>query len=391
MPNLLYLINSLNPGGTERLAAQMSLAFAAEFNVSVICLDEPGVWGVELRRKGIPVYCLWRQPGLDLSVALKLAQYCKQQQIDIIHAHQCTPWFYAGLSRWIYGAPRLVFEEHGRFFPEVLNHKRIVANKLAVKPRTHRLIAVSEDVKTRLIQYEGLPEEQIEVVYNGVSPPAQIDGGQREKMRRELGFGPDDFVVGSVGRFDPIKNLPLLVRSLAAAREQVPRIRGLLVGDGPLFDEIAALRDALGLESCLAMTGHREDARELVQCMDLFVLSSFSEGTSVALLEAMSAGVPAAVTAVGGNPEIVVAGETGWVVPSDSSQELTAVLVDAATNPEKTARRGAGGQRRFLVKFTFDRMMENYRRIYAQELSTSDRICSSDSPLPPKNFPLEER
>ena len=132
-PKLLHVVNSLNPGGAERLAVHMSQSFASEFEVSVVCLDEPGLWASGLRRQGIPVYCLYRQSGLDAGVALKLAQYCRRHQVDIIHAHQCTPWFYAGLSRLVYSSPRLLLEEHGRFFPEVMNRKRAFFNKTAIR------------------------------------------------------------------------------------------------------------------------------------------------------------------------------------------------------------------------------------------------------------------
>ncbi|WP_256461284.1 glycosyltransferase family 4 protein [Desulforhabdus sp. TSK] len=210
----------------------------------------------------------------------------------------------------------------------------------------------------------------MQVIYNGVHPDSPLDTTTRDQIRHEFGFSPNDFIVGTAGRFDPIKNLPLLLRSLAEAREEIPSLRGLVLGDGPMFDEIRALREDLQLTPFVAMPGHREDARELIQCMDLFVLSSFSEGTSLALLEAMSAGVPVAVTAVGGNPEIVIAGQTGWVVTSDCQTQLTAAILDAALNREKASRLGAAGRRRFQENFTFGRMIESYRAIYTEMLKS---------------------
>ena len=344
----------------------MSQAFAREFDVSVVCLDEPGLWASELRQRGIPVHCMYRQPGLDIGIALKLARYCRRHQIDIIHAHQCTPWFYAALSRLVYSSPRLLLEEHGRFFPEVMNRKRALFNKTAVRPLTHRFVAVSEDVRNRLVDYEGLLHNQIEVVYNGVAPAPPLDGAERNLLRRSLGIGPDEFLVGTAGRFDPIKNLPMLLKSIAGARKKTTSLRGLLLGDGPIFEQIRELRDRLGLSGHVVMPGHREDARRLIQCMDLFVLSSFSEGTSMALLEAMAAGVPAAVTAVGGNPEVVVGEQTGWVVASDSIKELTGAISDAVSHPQKSLEFGEAGRRRFEEKFTREKMLQSYRMIYTE-------------------------
>jgi L-malate glycosyltransferase len=368
-PRLLYVVNSLNPGGTERLVEQMSQAFAREFDVSVVCLHEPGLWAYGLRQRGVPVHCMYRQPGLDIGISLKLARYSRRHRINIIHAHQCTPWFYAALSRLLYSAPRLLLEEHGRFFPEVMNQKRALFNKNVIRPLTHRFVAVSEDVRNRLVKYEGLPYNQIEVVYNGAAPGSPVDSTERDQLRRSLGIGPDDFLVGTAGRFDPIKNLPMLLKSIAGAREKSASIRGLLLGDGPIFEQIKELRDDLGLSDHALMLGHRDDARQLIQCMDLFVLSSFSEGTSMALLEAMAAGVPVAVTAVGGNPEVVLCSRTGWVVDSDSVLDLKKAILEAASHPQKARHFAESGRLRFDERFTRDKMLQSYRRIYTEMLS----------------------
>ncbi len=366
---LLYIINSLNPGGAERLAVQMSQAFAGEYEVSVVCLDEPGAWANRLRRQGIPVNCLYRQPGLDTGIILELAKYCRRHKVDIIHAHQCTPWFYAALSRLLYSRPRLLFEEHGRFFPEVMNRKRVFFNSTVVRRLTHRFIAVSEDVRNRLVKYEGVNFDQIEIVYNGAAPDLPLERAVREQVRQSLGIRPDDFLVGTAGRFDPIKNLPMLLKSIAGAREKTASIRGLLVGNGPAFEQVRKLRDNLGLSEVVVMPGHRDDARQLIQCMDLFVLSSFSEGTSMALLEAMAGGVPVAVTAVGGNPEVVLCGRTGWVVPSDSVRDLEDAILEAASHPQKALQFAESGRLRFDERFTREKMLQSYRGIYRELLN----------------------
>lgn len=368
-PRLAYVVNSLNPGGTERLVIEMSLALAADYDLQVLCLDEPGHWAYRLREQGIPVYCLWRQPGLDMSVPLKLARYFRRHSTQIVHAHQCTPWFYGALSRLIYPTPRLLLEEHGRFFPEVLNRKRVWFNRLVVAPLTHRCIAVSEDVRDRLERYEGLAEPAIKVIYNGARKESTLDHVTRTGLRQACGFVPEDFIIGTVGRFDPIKNLPLLVRSITAATKKAPQIRGLLVGDGPVFSEIVTLIGHLGLTDRVRLAGFRNDASQMVQCMDLFVLSSLSEGTSMALLEAMAAGVPVAVTAVGGNPEVVFNDQTGWVVPSESVEALTTVLLEAVNNPQKRQMFARAGQQRFEEYFTFDGMITAYQKIYRDLLS----------------------
>jgi len=367
-PTLAYVVNTLNAGGTEKLVVEMSLMFATEFAVLVVCLDEPGIWAETLRARGIPVHCLWRQPGLDLRVAVRLAGLLRRSNAVIVHAHQCTAWFYAALSRLLYPRPRLLLEEHGRFYPEEDKPLRRLINKLLIGRLTHRFVAVSQDIRARLHRYEGLDTRRIEVIYNGVTPAPVLGGEARRALRAELGLPPESFVVGTVGRFDQIKNLPMLVNSLAQARARIANLSGLLIGDGPTRAEVSALIGSAGLQQSIRMPGFREDARRVIQCMDLFVLASFSEGPSMALLEAMSAGVPVAVTGVGGNPEIVSDGETGWVVPSGSVDALTEAIVESAANPARSAEFSSAGRRRFHERFAFDGMIEAYRRHYRQLL-----------------------
>ncbi len=372
-PGLLYIVNSLNPGGTERLVMEMGLAFSDEFRVSIVCLDEPGRWAADLRRQGIPVHCLWRQPGLDLSMPVKIARIAREINAALIHAHQCTPWFYGALSRLFYSAPKLLLEEHGRFYPEEDKPTRRQVNRAVIVPLSHRFVAVSEDVRWRLDRYEGLDAARVNVIYNGVDVGPRLSAPQRLTLRQTLGFTERDIVIGTVGRFDPIKNLPMLVESLAAARGQNREVRGLLVGDGPQFGAVKQLLETHGLDEAVRLTGFRSDARQLVQCMDLFVLSSFSEGTSMALLEAMASGVPAAVTAVGGNPEIVVAGETGWVVPSGAVAALTAAVLEAAADESLRQEFGRAGRQRFEDHFTFGRMLGCYRDLYHSMMPSAVR------------------
>jgi glycosyltransferase involved in cell wall biosynthesis len=369
-PTLAYVVNTLNPGGTEKLVMDMSLAFAADFNVQVVCLDEPGRWSATLRERGIQVHCVWRQPGMDLSVPRKLAALFRRAQVDIIHAHQCTPWFYAALSRLSYSRPRLLLEEHGRFYPEVKNRKRAFINRQLIRRLTHTFVAVSDDIRQRLERYEGLDARQIEVIYNGIAAPAPLSGGERVALRASLGIGRDDFVIGTVGRFDSIKNLPMLVGALASVGAQMPRVRGLLVGDGPVMASIRGLVASTGMADRIHLTGYRSDAGNLTQCMDLFVLTSLSEGTSMALLEAMAAGVPAAVTAVGGNPEIVLDGVTGWTVPSGDTDALARVMRSAVTCDEPRGGYARAGNSRYTEHFTAQRMVEGYRARYLRLLET---------------------
>jgi glycosyltransferase involved in cell wall biosynthesis len=368
---LAYIVNSLNPGGTEKLVVEMSLAMRNWIDLEVICLDDPGTWAADLRARGIAVTCLWRQPGLDLSIPWRLARHLRRMQADIAHAHQCTPWFYAALSRLFRPSTIVLLEEHGRFYPEADKLAKRLVNRLLICPLTSCFVAVSADIRTRLGRYEGIDIRRIEVVYNGVAAESQLEAGSRVALRRELGLSATDFVVGTVGRFDPIKNLDMLIDALSGAMVRHGNVRGLLVGDGPEFARITARIREQGLEHRMVLTGYRADARRLTQVMDLFVLSSLSEGTSMALLEALAAGVPVAVTRVGGNPEVVGEGQ-GWLVASGAVPQLAQAICEAVEDPARRSEFAAAGRQRFQTRFTFAGMIDRYREIYERMMNAAD-------------------
>jgi glycosyltransferase involved in cell wall biosynthesis len=363
-PRIAYVVNSLNLGGAETLVVQMSRALRDDCDIVILCLDEPGLWAEEMRREGFPVYCTWRQPGIDLNTAYRIAAFCKRHRIDLIHAHQCTPWFYSGLSRYLYPRPRLLFEEHGRFYPEVDSRKRVWVNRMVIQPRTHRVTAVSEDVKNRLVRYEGISADKIAVVYNGVTPPTDLSIEEKAALRQSVEVPTDAFLVGSVGRIDPIKNYGLLVDSLADIMPERRNVWGIVVGDGPSRGSLERQIAKRGLEDRFKLPGYRSDAKKLIQCMDVFVLCSVSEGTSMALLEAMTAGVPVVVTDVGGNPEIVIRDKTGWVVPSNDRNALAGAISAAAGDPRLAGQYARAGKERYERRFRFQTMIRTYLGIY---------------------------
>ncbi len=363
---LLYVVHTLNPGGTEQLAVKMAIHFSQKYEVFVLCLDEPGLWSDKLRSQGIHVSSLWRQPGFDLRIAIRIASFCRRYSINAIHAHQFTPWHYVVISRFFYPFVQILLEEHGRHYPEVENHKRVIFNRFIGQYLTRTFVGVSQDIRERMFVYEGINKDRIKVIYNGSETVAQVTKEDYVCLKRSLGLSSNDLVVGTVGRFDPIKNLPLLLRTIKECSKQHKDIKLLLVGDGPEMKSVRRLIDDLGINKRVVLTGYRNDATRLTAIMDLFVLASYSEGTSMALLESMAAGIPAVVTNVGGNPEIVLSGHTGWVVPSDNLPAMVEALKEAITDSESRYKYGKAAQDRFLSNFSLQRMFAAYEEVYSK-------------------------
>lgn len=372
---LAYVVHTLNPGGTERLAVDMALTFAEQYDVQVICLDEPGLWAPDLRQKNIKVHCLWRQPGFDPNVVLRLARILTESKVELLHAHQCTPWFYGALSRVLNRRPRLLLEEHGRFHPEVRKPTRIGFNRLLLGRLTDAVVAVSADIRERLVTYEGLARDRIRVIYNGTRPSEDMTPDERSSLRLELGYGSNDFVIGTVGRLDPIKNLPLLLRAFSALRKKYGQLRLMIVGEGPARAEVEKLVRCLGLGSDVKLVGFRSDAKRLIQAMDVFSMTSFSEGTSMALLEAMSAGTPIAVTAVGGNSEILASGENALLFGNDDTAGAIDALERLLTRSDLRAKIGKAAALLYKERFSFDAMISQYQSLYTELLGRGP-VCA---------------
>lgn len=366
---IAYIVHSLNLGGTERLAADMSIAFKEHYEIMVICLDEPGIWADQVRQEGVPVISFYRQPGLDMVIPYKLSRVAKRERIDIFHAHQTTPWFYTGLSRILYPKPKLLFEEHGRFYPEVLNNKKRVFNRFILQHLTHKVVAVSQDVRQRLFDFEGIDLEKIEVIYNGTTLLKKLSGREKKSLREKFGFKETDIVVGCIGRLDAIKNLPLFVKGFKKASESFESLKGILIGDGPLFNDTKALIARQHLEKDILMTGYQKNASHLVGILDVFCLVSFSEGTSMALIESMAQGVPSIVTNVGGNPEIVKDSMSGAIIPSDDIDAFSKTLIKLCKDKTLLVKMGTEAQKRFQDKFSFEHMVKNYNDLYRNMLS----------------------
>ncbi len=364
-PTLVNVVHSLDPGGAERLVVDMSLEFSDEFRVLVFCLDKAGAWAETLRENGIPVFQLRRQPGLDVYLAFRLARKLREVEADIVHAHQTAPWFYSALSRVFFSGPKLLFQEHGRHYPEPDSRLHRVLNRALISRLTHEIVAVSKDIRERLVRYEGLERADIAVIYNGGRASIAPSASEIVKLREGLGFADGDIVIGFVGRLDPVKNVSMLIQSIKRLESQYPDLRCLIVGDGDEMEKLTGETAKLGLADKVVFAGYRSDADKLIHCMDVFVLPSLSEGTSMALLEAMSANVPVVVTNVGGNIELIEDGVSGHVVASESVTELADAIGKYIDSPDKGKRMAAAAKERFEQQFSFQSMIDGYRELYS--------------------------
>jgi glycosyltransferase involved in cell wall biosynthesis len=242
----------------------------------------------------------------------------------------------------------------------------MLANRFLLRRKDHA-VGVGEAVRQALIRNEGLSPARVEVIHNGIPlDPFKrvVPEVDRLAVRRDLHLDVDDIVVIQVARLDYLKDHATAIRAFDLALRSCPRLRLLLVGDGPERAMIEPLIRRLELGDRVQLLGTRTDIPRLLAASDLALLSSISEGIPLVLIEAMAARLPVVSTEVGGIPEIVDPGRTGLLAPSGDAPALAHHLIRLANDPSDRFEMGEAGQERACRLFSETQMHAKYRALY---------------------------
>ena len=371
-PTVCHVLLTLTTGGAEMVAARLSRSLRDEYRFLFVCLDRIGELGEQLRREGFAVHVIDRRPGVDWRSTLRLGRFLRRERVDVIHAHQYGPFFYSVSARLFHRRASLLFTEHGRFHPDCRSLKRVAYNRLFLE-RRDKIIGVGESVRQSLINVEGMPAGRVGVIYNGINLDEFAPVAGRNDVRQSLGISDDEFVIIQVARLDPIKDHATALSALDRLRIRHPRVRLLLVGDGPQESEIRKIIDQRQLQNHVIQLGLRSDVANLLNAADAGLLTSHSEGIPLSLIEAMAVGMPIVATAVGGVPEIVESDVTGFLTQTGDSQAIAGALSRLCEDPLLCKRMSVLGRRRAESVFSQTRMDEEYRAAYAELLSNAGR------------------
>jgi glycosyltransferase involved in cell wall biosynthesis len=350
------------------LAAGLARRFRKVFRFFFVCLDELGSLGQQLREEGFPVWLLQREPGLDFACPWRLAKLLRRERVDLVHAHQYTPFFYGMTARILCRRPPVLFTEHGRWYPDFPRRKRIFANRLLLE-RRDRVVGVGQSVRKALIDNEGFPSHRVEVIYNGVNlaPFAQAVP-ERSAVRAELGIDQGEWLVLQVARLDALKDHATAVRTLARVIGHGIRAQLVLVGEGPEHTKIRQVAQQHNLERQVRFLGLRTDIPRLLSAADLCLLTSVSEGIPLTLIEAMAVGLPVVSTRVGGVQEVIEDGKTGLLAPRGDDAALAERVLHVVHNPSLRRQMGELGRERAQALFSDQQMHDRYFRLYCEML-----------------------
>lgn len=371
VPTICQVLHSLNVGGAEVLAYRLAKRLRERYRFVFACLDDLGPLGEELRAAGSVVEVLARKSGFDFACARRLAQFARHHDVDLLHAHQYTPFCYSIMPTSWRRRPPVLFTEHGRWHPDHPRMKRILFNRLLLA-RRDRVVGVGESVRQALIRNEGLPARRVGVIYNGVDLDRfETSTEDRVAARRELGLDDDSLAIIQVARLDGLKDHATAIRTIERVAAVVPNARLLLVGEGPERAMIEQEVDQRNVRPFVRLLGLRQDIPRLLVASDLFLLTSISEGIPVTLIEAMGCRLPVVSTSVGGVAEVVEAEATGLLAPAGDDRGLADAVISLSRDPTRRAAMGESGRQRAKRLFSEEQMHAQYEATFQSMLTGS--------------------
>jgi glycosyltransferase involved in cell wall biosynthesis len=368
---LFYLITDLEIGGAQTMLLQVLRHLNYDrFAPTVACFyggDSP--LARDIRLLGVPVIDLGMRAKWRLDGFWRLYRALRRERPFIIHASLFHANIPARLLGRLAGVPVIITWRQnisiGGQWRERINRW--------TAPLDDHVTAVCQLARQAEIEGTAVPPHKISLVYNCIDPaPFAVDkAAKRTKIRQEFNIPATAPLIGMVGRLHPQKGVQHLLDALLRIREQLPKTRLLIAGEGELRGELQAQAQELGLSASVVFTGARSDVPDILAAIDLFVLPSLWEGLPLAVLEAMAAELPVVATAVGGVPELVVDGETGRLVVPGDATALAQAIVSTLAHPAQAATMGAAGRARVVSEFgaeSITRQVESlYTRLAAQK------------------------
>jgi len=351
-PKVLYVHASLDGGGAQSMRyTLLKHMHGNSFAPTICCLGAKGRYGDRLEKLGYKVISLNRPSRIfDLVTTLRLYRIMKSDNFDIVHSSLFVANYHAALAAFFAGKPVCITEEHGEHSFHV--KKRYIPHRLIGKLSSRLSKAVlccSDSVSKGVAKTYRVPCGKIFVLRNMVTDKMNELSSSKKEVRSMLGVPLDALLIGSVGLLSWAKNHKLLIDCFSRINDKNSYL--VIVGDGPERLRLEAHIAKLGLSSKVKLTGWREDIADILSALDIFVLSSRTEGLPMALLEAMSLGKPCIVTRVGGLCEVLDNGVTGRLVHPDDAKELIDAMNGLLENPRAAEEMGKNARKKILDEF----------------------------------------
>lgn len=368
------IVTTLGVGGAEMHLLALTKGLRARGHVpEVVYLKGAGELAGDFLRAGVAVHKIPLERPLEAPRALwQLQRFLRRARPDVVHTHLLKADAVGALAAALAGKRRVLVsskhnDERALLDPAVSRVHGLLSTL------NQRVIVLSEHVGRFVADHGRVDPRKIRRIYYGVDP-ATFESAGPGRIREELGFTADHFVVTCVARFAPQKAHDVLLKALAQALTEDPRLRLLLVGDDPFGDHRAraeAVARDLKLGDRVRFLGIRRDVPSILAASDLFVMSSLWEGLGLVFLEAMAAGLPIVATRVSAIPEVVPHGRAGLLVPARDATALARAILDVAARADRGRSFGREGKAWVRERFGLERMIDETLLVYEGLVSRS--------------------
>lgn len=362
---IAHVVFRLDYGGLENgLVNIINWLPREEFEHTVISLTG----STEFRRRlseNVRVIALHKQPGNNPAYLYRVWQLLRAGRFDVLHTRN-LPCLEAQLAGLVAGVPVRIHGEHGWDVFDLDGTRRGYRwLRRGFRLVVGRYVVLSRHLEQYLTGSIGVDASRVVRICNGVDT---------QRFRPDaVGLALAPFVVGSVGRIEKVKDYMTLASAFSAfARDAAAPVRLTLVGEGSERPAVVACLQSQGVMPLCDLTGARDDVPDLMRRFSVFVLPSLAEGISNTILEAMASGLPVIATAVGGNDELVVDGETGYLVPPGDPAAIASRLAHYLRHPDVAVRHGRAARERVLREFSLETMVAGYRRLYLESVAAAE-------------------
>ncbi len=357
---IAHLVDNLGFGGLQQVVARLAICLKQQgHSVHLICLRsiEDGVPAAELQQSGLELLELHKPEGFQVSTLFRLKRYLVDHKIEVLNAHNHLVNHYAVAAGRGAGVRAIVNTLHGTATLDMPGFAKVLfwASCLG----TDRIICVSEDVREVFGRRFRQPQERLCVILNGIDLTPFL-AVQRKQLQQPPRFG-------AVARLVAVKDFPTLLRAFAAVRQHYPGVKLRLLGGGPDLKDLQSLAGELGVAEAVDFCGFSHDVAGFLAQIDIYVISSLSEGLPISLLEATAAGLPVVSTAVGGVPAVIKRTGNGRLCPPADVKALAETLEAAIKDPQPEATRQ--GRDAVRTWYSIERMAADYLELYRKLLS----------------------
>lgn len=379
-PVVVHVVYGFHTGGLENGIVNLIRHLPrGEFRHVIVSLTDRSVgFSQRLVDEDVEFIELNKAPGHGFKLYPRLYRLFKSLAPDIVHTRNLAA-LETQVPAWMAGVPVRIHGEHGWDVsdPEGTKRRYQWVRKI-YRPFVSHYVALSGHLERYLNQRVGVPSTCIERICNGVDVDRFSPAAEGRALLMDSPFNASNLrVISTVGRLQAIKDQMTLVEAFALLLQRYPQessnLRLMLVGDGPMRPLLEEKVSALNFRDRVWFAGERSDVPDVMCATDVFVLPSRAEGISNTILEAMSCGVPVVATDVGGNGELVVPGATGLLVPAAQPEAMAEAIARYALHPKNASVAGRAGRARIVQHFSIEHMVEQYRGLYHQKLSSAGR------------------